>query len=221
MVAVVSVGGVLLLWRFMVVFGTTVSETTGLSPQAAGFETRSALVGAGYTTSQSERVVRNPAARRAAGVLVMLGYFGPATVLALLGVGFVIPTNEDLTRRTVVFGALLVGLFLLDRLGIIRAIGVRPARAVARRWVAASTFEAWIDLGDHIVASLIVPSDSSRAQDVLPLLDATGIQLLAIDRGADVATIVPTGTEPVEPRPGDRIVVFGQRSALEHLQTTF
>jgi hypothetical protein len=220
MVAIVSVGAVLLLWRFIVVFGTAVFETSGLSPQAAGFEARSAIVGAGYTTSQSEPVVRNPSARRAAGILVVFGYFGPTTVLALLGVGFVVPTNEDLSQRGVVFVAVLV-VFLLDRLGIIRAVGARPARAVARRWVARSTFEEWIDVGDHMVASLIVPSDSSRAQELLPLLDTIGTQVLAIERGADVETIVRSGTEPVEPHPGDRIVLFGQRSALEPLQTSF
>jgi hypothetical protein len=220
MVAIICVGGVVLLWRFLIVLGTVVFETVGLSPQAAGFEARSALVGAGYTTSQSEPVARNPAARRVASILVISGYFGPTTVLALLGVGFVVPTSDDLSQRGLVLAALIVGLFVVDRLGIIRSIGTRPARAVARRLLANSTFEALIDVGDHMVASLTVPLDGSRADDLLVLLRSPAIKILAIDRGDQAPTLIPTDTDPIETCAGDRVVLFGPRDALEPLRAT-
>ncbi len=86
-------------------------------------------MGAGYTTAQSEYVVRDPAAQRVASILVVFGYFGPAAVLALLGVSFVVPVGEDLTDRTIALVVLVLGLIVVERLGVIRALGARPARA--------------------------------------------------------------------------------------------
>ena len=120
MTGVISLFVVLLVWRFFIVLGETVFAATGLPPKAAAFEARSALVGAGYTTTQSEYVVRDPAARRVASMLVLFGYFGPTLVLALLGVSFVLPTGEDLTARGVTLFVLVAGLFVSDRFGVIR-----------------------------------------------------------------------------------------------------
>ena len=117
---VISLFVVVLVWRFFILVGETVFAAAGLPPKAAAFEARSALAGAGYTTSQSEYVVRDPAARRFASTLVLLGYFGPTLILALLGVSFVLPTGEDLTARTITLVALLGGL-----------LPVRSARCVS------------------------------------------------------------------------------------------
>ena len=83
MAGVISLIFVLVIWRFSIVFGTVVFEGAGVPRGAAGFEASSALVGAGYTTAQSEYVVRNPAARRVARALVVFGYLGPPVVIAL------------------------------------------------------------------------------------------------------------------------------------------
>ena len=129
MTGVIGVIVVLIVWRFCVVFDATVFQAAGLPGPAAGFEARSALVGAGYTTSQSELVVRYPPARRVAATLAVFGYFGPALILALLGVSFVVPVGEDLTLRAVMPGVLLVGLLAVDRVGVIQFVARRPATA--------------------------------------------------------------------------------------------
>ncbi len=113
MAGVISLFVVLLVWRFFIVVGETVFAAAGLPPKAAAFEARSALVGAGYTTSQSEYVVRDPAARRVASTLVLFGYFGPTVIVALLGISFVLPSGEDLTARGVTLFVLIGGLIVL------------------------------------------------------------------------------------------------------------
>jgi hypothetical protein len=215
--AVVSIFLALLLWRFLIIFGAAVFERSGLTPEAAHFEARSALVGAGYTTAQSELVVRNPVARRVASMLIVTGYFGPATILALLGVSFVVPTNEDLEPRAVVLALLLVGLYGVDRFGLVRAIGSRPARALAERMVGATVRETWIVVGDHAIAAILVPVDAPQAAPVLAMLREPDLTMLAIERAPPGPTVFPIESGPVEPSSGDRVLVLGPQRVLERL----
>ena len=220
MTGVIGVVFVLLVWRFLVAFGAAVFEAAGLAGPAARFESRSALVGAGYTTTQSELVVGYPPARRVAGMLVLLGYFGPALILALLGVSFVIPTDEDLTTRAVTLSVLLVGLVLVDRIGLLDFLARSPARALARRATGHVGVEQWIAVGDHAVAAATIPHDRHRAQEVIDALTAADLAILAIEPVASGATVIPTGSEDVHPGPGDRVVVFAPRSHLDAIRGT-
>ena len=156
MAGVIGITVAIAIWRFLVIFGTTVFQTVGLSHTAAGFESRSAIVGAGYTTARSERVIDDPAARRVAAMLVVVGYFGPTVVVGFLGISFVTPTDDDLFNRWAVLLGLLIILYVLDRLGVFRALSATPARALARHATSRTTFETWIVVGDRAVASMVV-----------------------------------------------------------------
>ena len=212
---VISLFVVALLWRFLILVGEAVFAAAGLPPKAAAFEARSALVGAGYTTSQSEYVVRDPAARRFASTLVLLGYFGPTLVLALLGVSFVLPTGEDLTARGITLVVLIGGLFLFDRLGLIRAIGARPARAVARRLLAHDPFDTWIVVGDHVIAAVLISKDPERSEPMIATLNHPSVRILAVEPAAPGQPTFPDESQLVVPQPGDRVVAFGPEQALE------
>jgi hypothetical protein len=220
-VGVVGFVLVLVVWRFLVVFGGAVFQAVGLSPRAAGFEARSALVGAGYTTSESEPIVQHPVARRVASMLIVTGYFGPGILLALVGVMFVIPTDEDLSDRAIVLAVVLVVLFVIDRLGVFRAIGSKPARALALRMLDNSTFETWIVVGDHAVGELIISSEETRAASTIAALGAADFRVLAVDHGEPGQTTFPDDGRPADAAPGDRVVVFGPRRDLDalHLAT--
>jgi hypothetical protein len=215
---VLSLFVVVLVWRFFILVGETVFAAAGLPPKAAMFEARSALVGAGYTTSQSEYVVRNPAARRFASTLVLLGYFGPTLILALLGVSFVIPTGEDLTTRTITLVVLIGGLFLFDRLGAIRAIGARPARAVAKRLLADDTFETWVVVGDRVIAAVLIPKEPERSEPMIATLNDPSVRISAVEPAEPGQPTFPDETQVVAPRPGDRVVAFGPMQAFESVR---
>ena len=215
---VISLFVVVLVWRFFILVGETVFEATGLPPKAAAFEARSALVGAGYTTSQSEYVVRDPAARRFASTLVLLGYFGPTLILALLGFSFVLPSGEDLTARTITLVVLVGGLLVLDRLGAIRTIGARPARAVARRILADDTFETWVVIGDRVIAAVQIPKDPERSEPMIATLSDPGVRILAVEPAEPGQPTFPDESQLVVPRPGDRVVAFGPEQAFERVR---
>lgn len=218
MAGVISLFVVLLIWRFCIILGQTVFAAAGLPPAAAAFEARSALVGAGYTTSESEYVVHNPAARRVAGSLILFGYFGPAAILALLGVSFIVPTGQDLTRRALVLLLLIVGLIVIDRLGVIRALGTRPARALAKRIIENGAFETWLVVGDRVIAEAVIPLDPAQAELTLAALAAPGVTVLAVEPAEQGPATFPDETQPAEPLPGERVVVFGSQRALDPLR---
>ena len=175
MAGVISLFVVLLIWRFFMILGEEVFAAAGLPRTAARFEARSALVGAGYTTSQSEYVVRDPAAQRVAAILVVFGYFGPAALLALLGVSFVVPTGEDLTSRALTLVVLLLGLILVERLGVIRALGSRPAGALTRRMITNGAIDTWLVVGDRAIAAAVIPPEPARAERTIAVLTAPDV----------------------------------------------
>lgn len=216
MAGIISLIFVLVIWRFCIVFGVVVFEAAGLSSGAAGFEARSALVGAGYTTSQSEYVVRNPTARRVASALVVFGYLGPPLVIALLGVSFVLPTDEDLTERAVTLALAVVVLVVVDRFGLFRLLGNRPARALAGRMID-TTFETWIAIGDRVVAAIWIPTDVSVAERVLAVLGERDVHVLAVEPAGHGSPVFPSDEQPVEPGPGARVVVLAPGASLDAL----
>jgi len=215
---VISVFVVVLVWRFLILVGETVFAAAGLPPKAAMFEARSALVGAGYTTTQSEYVVRNPSARKFASMLVLLGYFGPTLVLTLLGVSFVVPSGEDLTARGITLLVLLGGLFVVDRVGVIRAIGGRPARAVARRLLADDTFETWVVVGDHVIAAVLIPEDPERSEPMIATLNDPVVRVLGVEPAERGQPTYPDESQLVTPRPGDRVVAFGPEQTFASMR---
>lgn len=221
MTGVIGVFIVLLVWRFVVLWAATVYEAIGLSPVAARFEARSALTGAGYTTSQSEPVARHAAGRRVASTLMVVGYVGPATVLALLDVSFVLPPDgEGLEAEAIVLAVLSLVVLGLDRLGLIRLMGSRPARALARRMTASNGFETWTLVGDRALATLFVPDDAGRAEHLLDALTTPDITVLAVTAAGHDGTVYTIDAQPggSGPGPGDEVVVFGPGPALERLR---
>ena len=62
---------------------------TGLSKDAARFQSRSAFTGAGFTTTESELIVQHPVRRRIIMMLMFLGNAGLITVIATLMSGLV------------------------------------------------------------------------------------------------------------------------------------
>lgn len=84
---------------------------TGVSPEVAHFQARSALSGTGFTTGESEQVVAHPARRRIIMLLILLQNAGLATAVATLVLSFV--DVDDLNEALLRAGLLVTGLALL------------------------------------------------------------------------------------------------------------
>jgi hypothetical protein len=89
MIAVLSLLVVVTLSIIVTRIAAVALTHTGMARQAARFQARSAFSGAGFTTSESEQVVRHPVRRRIVLTLMLLGNAGIVTAVSSLILTFV------------------------------------------------------------------------------------------------------------------------------------
>jgi NhaP-type Na+/H+ or K+/H+ antiporter len=89
MVSVVSLLLVLALSMLVIRVGAVAFLMTGLSEEVARFQSLSAFSGTGFTTDEAETVVKDPARRRIATLLIRLGAIGVVSSIATLLLSFV------------------------------------------------------------------------------------------------------------------------------------
>ena len=111
MIAIISLLLVVLLSILITRIATLSLTHTGLSREAARFQARSAFTGAGFTTSESEKVVNHPIRRRIVLVLMLLGNAGVVTAISSLILTFV--NKSDAATLTVRVIILVAGLVVL------------------------------------------------------------------------------------------------------------
>ena len=90
---------------------------TGVPPESATFQARSAFSGAGFTTSEAENVVNHRVRRRIIGTTMFVGSLGTPTLVLTVLVGFIAPGPGSATERALVTisGVLLILITVLNR----------------------------------------------------------------------------------------------------------
>ena len=68
---------------------------TGLPIDSASFQARSALTGAGFTTTESEEVMNHPVRRKIIGWLMLIGNAGIVTIISTLILTFINKAEES------------------------------------------------------------------------------------------------------------------------------
>ena len=115
--------------------GAAAFELTGVPSESARFQSLSALTGVGFTTAESELIVRHAGRRRIAVFLMFTGSAGILGVGSSLVLSFVRlndPSQWLLIMAWVAGGFLLI--CALDRSHRLSAIISRWTQAVLRRW---------------------------------------------------------------------------------------
>jgi TrkA family protein len=82
--------------------GTMALSFTGLSKEVASFQARSAFLGVGFTTSESEKVTGHPVRRRIITTLMTLGYFGLGSGLVSVLAVVTQSTGEEFGQKLLV-----------------------------------------------------------------------------------------------------------------------
>lgn len=193
---------------------------TGLPADVASFQARSAFSGAGFTTTEAENVVNDPARRKIIGTTMFVGNLGTPTLVVTVLVGFLAPGPGNTTERTmaIIAGLLFVGVSVGNRPAqrALARFGQRQARARLLPYLEEHVVELYAVGGDYVIGSLRVAGDpeptvrSLRGMDeVLP-----SVEVLGIRRGSDYF-----GRPPVDVRlaSGDEIIVYGLRGDLDHI----
>jgi TrkA-C domain len=111
MVAVVTLVVIALVSLLAVRAGATALMMTGLSWDAASFQSYSAFFGVGFTTREAELVVNHPVRRRIIRDLILAGNIGVTSAVATLVATLV--QNSSGVRPLLIVGGLVIGLALL------------------------------------------------------------------------------------------------------------
>jgi len=84
---------------------------TGLSSETAQFQSRSAFTGVGFTTSESEIILKHPVRRRIIMILMLAGNLGVATIVATGVLSYFSTSTSDIWWVNI--ATLTFGIFLL------------------------------------------------------------------------------------------------------------
>jgi hypothetical protein len=223
MYAVVLLVAVAILSLLITRVATIALTLTGMARPAARFQARSALTGAGFTTSESEAVVNHPVRRRIIMTLMLLGSLGVATSVAGLLAGFL---SSESSGEALLKGALLViGLALVYALSLSHVVDRYLSGAIARvlrRFTSLDVrdYAALLHISsEYAVKEMVARPDGWLAGRTLGELGLReeGVVVLGIVRG-DGSYLGAPGKE-TSVCPGDTLILYGRASSFEDLTT--
>jgi hypothetical protein len=202
---------------------TVALALTGMTQQAARFQARSALTGAGFTTSESERVVNHPVRRRVIMALMLIGNTGLVLVAALMVALLSGGGQGGLRGGGTQLGLLLGGLVLLyafARSAWLERVMARFIERVLKRHtdLANRDFASLLHLGGEyrVVELHVEAGDWLAGCDQADLgLAREGLLMLGITRTNGDYVGVPRGDTRLEP--GDTVMLYGRESAIAEL----
>lgn len=213
---------IVLALSLVVTRAATIALTaTGLSREAARFQARSAFSGAGFTTTESESVVRHPVRRRIIMWLMLAGNAGIVAVVATVVLAAAEPEG-DFGALVSVLGviAVIVVIWWASRTRWVDEQITRLASAALRRWTDLDVhdYAALLHVGgEYIVTELQVEADSWMAgQDLGSMsLRQEGIVVLGIEHDDGSYLGVPQRDTRIEV--GDVLVLYSTSGSIAEL----
>lgn len=225
MISIITLMVVVVLSILVVRIASVALTLTGLSQELARFEARSAFTGAGFTTTDSEKVVHHPVRRRIIMLLMLFGNAGLISAVSTLLLSFVGADEEGGITQALWFrvAAIVTGLLGLWAVAHSRIVDKYLSRAIAwslKRWTKLEVrdYAGLLHLsGDYSVVELLVRSDDWMAGRHLRelRLDEEGVLVLGIELEQGGYVGAPRGKAVVSP--GDTLLLYGPRATLAEL----
>jgi len=194
---------------------------TGLPPDVASFQARSAFSGAGFTTTEAENVVNHPARRKIIGTTMFAGNLGTPTLVVTVLVGFLAPGPGNTAERTMVTLSGLVLIVMLVANGPAQRALARLGQEQARKRLLPHLDRHVVELyavgDDFVVGSLRVAEQPDPGVRSLRGLDEAlpTVSVLGVRHGGEYLGRPPVD---VELDAGDEILVYGRRQDLEKFE---
>lgn len=219
---VITVFIVILLSMVVTRVATIALTLTGMSRQAARFQARSALTGAGFTTTESESVVNHPVRRRIVMTLMLMGSAGIVTVLASVMLTFASTASRETGSSTLALLALVAGTLTLLGLMKLRPVDralSRVIRLALRRFTDLDIrdYAALLEIhGGYAVSELLVDERDWIAGHTLAelRLNDEGVIVLGVQR-EDAYVGAPDGDTRIDA--GDVLILYGQGDQIAEL----
>lgn len=222
MIGVVSLLIVLVLSILITRIAAVALTHTGLSQQSAKFQARSAITGVGFTTAESEKVVRHPVRRKILQALMLIGNAGIITAVSSLIVSFV-DTGSGSSMRLRIFVLItgVVGLWLLAKSSFLESKLSGLISKVLRRSSSLEVYDyaSMLHLaGEYRISEIGVSEGSWLCGKTLREsgLREEGVVILGITRkdGTFLGTPQPN-TKILE---DDLLIVYGRARSLKELE---
>lgn len=223
MVGIISLLMVVALSMLVTRIATIALTHTGLSRESARFQARSALTGAGFTTTESEKVVNHPVRRRIVMMLMLVGNAGIVTGMASLLLTFVNQDEQGWLSFELKLVLLIVSLIILWMIAssawVDRHLSVLIERGLKRYTrLNVRDYESLMHLaGDYRLVELGVTEKDWIAGKQLSEADihSEGLLVLAVNRSNGDFVGVPHGQTRIEA--GDTLVLYGHLDGIEAL----
>lgn len=221
MIALVSLFLIVTASLLVTRIATQMLVHTGLSRESAQFQARSALSGAGFTTSESEAVLAHPVRRRIIRTLILLGNAGIVTVLASLLLSFTGSDDSgDALLRIGAIAAFMVVLLRLSRSAPVdRALSRIIDRSLARFTdLDVRDYAGLLRLSDDWMVVELVVEDGDwfcgRSLRELALPDE-GVVVLGIEREDGRWVGAPKSTARLHA--GDLVTLYGRGPTIDRI----
>jgi hypothetical protein len=224
MAAIVTLIVISLVSLIAVRAGATALMMTGLSWDAASFQSYSAFFGVGFTTREAELVVNHPVRRRIIRDLILAGNIGITSSVATL-VATLVQNSNGFQPLLIVF-VVCVALALLVGFSRVSWVQLAMDRVIQRTLkqagiVRVMDYELLLRVQHgYVILEVDVLEDNKLAKT--PLRQSRpwdhGVIVLAVARDGEKQSGIPNAETIV--RPGDVLTVYGRESAIHKLFDT-
>lgn len=222
MTAVISLLVIITLSVLTTRFGTLALIHTGLSKEVAKFQARSAYMGVGFTTNESELVMKDPVRRKILTIMIFLGNAGIITTISSV-IFSVISIDESgffSTEVIVLFTGLIVLLILSRSSFVDRKLSVLINTALKKyTYLDVKDYYSLLHLEqDYRVSEIKVSKKDWLNNKTLSnlKLDAEGIRLLGIKRENGKYIGAPVGHTKI--KENDILILYGRTSSLGSIE---
>ena len=194
---------------------------TGMPPETAAFQARSAFTGAGFTTTEAEDVVNHPVRRKVISTTMFVGNLGVPTLVVTVTLGFLAPgPGETSTRLTV----LVIGIAVLVFLAFTRpvtdlfvALGRRGTAPLLQRSLTGQAVPLLSLSEDYQVVALPL-SDDVPLRSVRGLQQALpAVRVLGVRPAGRNGAFVSGPPSDIDLHAGDDVVVLARRDKLDEV----
>lgn len=183
--------------------GGTALRLTGMSLDAARFQSISALTGTGFTTQEAETTMHHPLRRRVLIALMFTGHLGVVSLASAVILG-VSTAQEGSVAWTVLY--MLLAVIVICAVAMSDAVDTFICGAIA----AGLKRFGWFDEGQYLVLNEL-PDGTQIAEHVAQQncdIDAPSLGLMVLRMNDE-----PPNSGTLHLTAGDRVLCFGQPTA--------
>lgn len=222
MTAIISLLVIISLSILATRIGSIALIHTGLSKEAAKFQARSAYMGVGFTTRESELVVNDPVRRKILTILIFVGNAGIITTISSVIFSFISIEESGFfsTEVIVLFSGLAILLFLSRSKFVGKKLSILIDKAL----------EKYTDLDVRDYYSLLHLENDYRVSEVKVgtndwlvdknlkelQLNEEGVLVLGIKRGSGKYIGAPTGKTKIQA--ADIVILYGRTSTIQNIE---